>query len=357
MAEASHTGKPFPLVLLDCHMPDMDGFSVAAYIKKDPKLAGAIIMMLTSGSQRGDAARCRELNISAYLVKPIQEADLLAAILKLLGQVSPSASRPVLVTCHSLRESRQRLRILLAEDNVVNQRFVARLLEKLGHTVVAAANGREVLAALEKQAFDLVLMDVQMPEMDGLETTRIIRKRERSAGTHLPIIATTAHAMKGDRERCLAAGMDGYVSKPIRVEELFEAVERLVISSDRTVTPAAPHEECIDWQAALARLDGDGELLGELAQLFLNDLPKQMTAVREAIEQQQRQALERAAHTLKGSVGNFAARAAFQAVRNLEMLARQGNLTEAPEAFKALKVEIDRLERTLKNAVAKVPGG
>jgi PAS domain S-box-containing protein len=357
MAEASHAGKPFPLVLLDCHMPDMDGFSVAAHIKKDPKLAGAIIMMLTSGSQRGDAARCRELNISAYLVKPIQEADLLAAILKLLGQVSPSASRPVLVTCHSLRESRQRLRILLAEDNVVNQRFVVRLLEKLGHTVVAAANGREVLAALEKQAFDLVLMDVQMPEMDGLETTRIIRKRERSAGTHLPIIATTAHAMKGDRERCLAAGMDGYVSKPIRVEELFEAVERLVISSHRTVTPAAPHEECIDWQAALARLDGDGELLGELAQLFLNDLPKQLTAVREAIEQQQRQALERAAHTLKGSVGNFAARAAFQAVRNLEMLARQGNLTEAPEAFKALEVEIDRLERALKNAVAKVPGG
>jgi two-component system sensor histidine kinase/response regulator len=225
-------GKAFPLVVLDAHMPGMDGFSVAEEIRKDPALAGAIVMMLTSGGQRGDGARCRALGIAAYLMKPISPPELLEAILAVLGMPSDVPHRLQVVTRHSLRESRRKLRILLAEDNKVNQLVAARLLGKRGHTVVIAANGREALAALDEPGsggFDLILMDVQMPDMDGFEATGIIRARETSSGTHLPIVAMTAHAMKGDKERCLAAGMDGYVSKPIDVEQLFAVIDSVLV--------------------------------------------------------------------------------------------------------------------------------
>ena len=218
-------------------MPDMDGFSVAEEIKKDPELAGATLLMLTSAGQQGDGARCRALGIAAYLMKPISQAELLEAILAVLGMPSDGPDRRQVVTRHSLRESRRKLRILLAEDNKVNQLVAARLLEKRGHTVVIAGNGREALAALDEPGsggFDLILMDVQMPDMDGFEATGIIRAREKSSGTHLPIIAMTAHAMKGDEERCLAAGMDGYVSKPIQVEQLFATIDR-VLKGDTTL--------------------------------------------------------------------------------------------------------------------------
>ena len=229
-------GKAFPLVLIDSQMPDMDGFSVAEEIKKDPELVGATLLMLTSAGRQGDGARCRELGIAAYLTKPVSQTELLEAILAVLGMASdgPDPDRPQVVTRHSLREGRRRLRILLAEDNKVNQVVATRLLEKRGHTVVIVGDGREALAALDASSsggFDLLLMDVQMPGMDGFEATRIIREREKASGTHLPIIAMTAHAMKGDEERCLAAGMDGYVSKPFQAEEVFATIDR-VLSSD-----------------------------------------------------------------------------------------------------------------------------
>jgi CheY-like chemotaxis protein len=231
MQERKMAGAPFPLVLLDAHMPDIDGFSLAEEIKKDPELAGVIVLMLTSGGQVGDGARCRALGIAAYLMKPISRAELLESILAVLGMPSDDPHRRQLVTRHSLRENRRKLRILLAEDNRVNQMVAARLLEKRGHTVVVVGNGIEALAALDEpgsRGFDLILMDVQMPDMDGFEATAMIRAREKSSGTYLPIIAMTAHAMKGDRERCLAAGMDGYVSKPIQVEHLFSAIDELL---------------------------------------------------------------------------------------------------------------------------------
>jgi two-component system sensor histidine kinase/response regulator len=224
-------GKVFPLVLLDSQMPDMDGFSVAEEIKRDPELAGATVVMLTSAGRQGDGARCRELGIAAYLMKPISQADLLQTILAALAPPPAGRDPRQVVTRHTLRESRHKLRILLAEDNAVNQLVAARLLEKRGHTVVVVGNGREALTALGNggsDGFDLVVMDVQMPEMDGFEATGIIRAGEKSSGTHLPIIAMTAHAMKGDQERCLAAGMDDYVSKPIQVEQLFAAIDRLL---------------------------------------------------------------------------------------------------------------------------------
>jgi signal transduction histidine kinase/DNA-binding response OmpR family regulator len=223
---AKSTGHPFPLILLDGQMPEIDGFTLAEMIQKNPELVGATIMMLTSAGHMGDAARCRELGISAYLVKPIRQGELLEAICNILNP--QPQSRPPLVTRHTLRETKNRLRVLLAEDNQVNQTLAVRLLEKRGYEVRVAGNGREAIEILAKHTFDVVLMDVQMPEMDGFEATAAIRAGEKSTGLHLPIIAMTAHALKGDEERCLAMGMDAYISKPIRVNDLFSTIENVV---------------------------------------------------------------------------------------------------------------------------------
>ncbi len=228
---------PFSLILLDAQMPGMDGFRVVERIKQNARLAKSVIIMLTSGGFRGDAARCRELGIQGYLTKPIKRSDLLEGIKVVLGSQSEAEASASLVTLHSLRESRGRLRILLAEDNRVNQLLAVRLLEKRGHEVAVAGNGEEALEALDKQAFDLVLMDVQMPEMDGLQATAAIRKGEMKSGKHIPIIAMTAHAMAGDKERCLEAGMDDYITKPIRPEQLGDVLKRysLVTSTEKVL--------------------------------------------------------------------------------------------------------------------------
>ncbi len=223
---AKSTGHPFPLILLDGHMPEMDGFALAELIHKDPSLVGATIMMLTSAGHLGDAARCRELGISAYLVKPIRQTELLDAICQVLNKAEQARVVP-LVTRHTLREAKNRLHVLLAEDNAINRTLATRLLEKRGYAVSVVGNGREAAEAFEREHFDAVLMDIQMPEMDGFEATAAIRAREKSTGGHIPIIALTANALKGDQERCLSAGMDGYVSKPIRTSELFETIEKL----------------------------------------------------------------------------------------------------------------------------------
>jgi signal transduction histidine kinase/CheY-like chemotaxis protein/streptogramin lyase len=239
LAQASETNQPFPLVLTDASMPEMDGFQLAEEIRKNPQLSGATIIMLTSAGQRGDAARCRELGLEGYLTKPIGQAELLDAVLRVAGS-KRYTQKPALVTRHSLREERRHLRILLAEDNLVNQKLASYLLEKQGHLVVTAANGREALERLESEKFDLVLMDVQMPEIDGFEATAAIRKKEQTTGTHLPIVAMTASAMRGDKERCFAAGMDGYVPKPIRRQDLDETIQRLVLDVPNIPMHAAP---------------------------------------------------------------------------------------------------------------------
>ncbi len=240
---ARESGNPFSLMLFDGYLPDMDGFTLARKIKQQPELRGAAAMMLTSFGVPGDAERCRESRIAAYLTKPVEPSELLEAITAALGTASVDndggPQQAPLVTRHSLHEHRRNhsnspnpqgmpgMRILLAEDNVVNQTVAVRLLEKRGHTVVVVQNGRKALAALETQQFDLVLMDVQMPELDGLEATSAIREKEKKAGQHVPIIALTAHARESDRQRCLDVGMDGYVSKPILAEELYSAIESM----------------------------------------------------------------------------------------------------------------------------------
>jgi PAS domain S-box-containing protein len=231
LEEALAAGVPFSLVLIDANMPEMDGFALVEQIRRNPGLAGATIMMLTSASQTSDAARCRELRVARYLIKPIGQSELLDAILHAVGSKpqavapssGPSADDP-------LREPPRGLRILLAEDNHVNQILAVRLLEKRGHHVQVAGNGREALEKLKTADFDLVLMDVQMPVMGGFEAAAAVREMEKGTGKHIPIVALTAHAIKGDRERCLAAGMDGYVGKPLHPEELLEQIEALIPS-------------------------------------------------------------------------------------------------------------------------------
>jgi signal transduction histidine kinase/DNA-binding response OmpR family regulator len=248
LSAAREGGNPFGLILTDMHMPNMDGFTLIERIRQKPELATATIMMLTSAGHRGDAARCQELGVAAYLLKPIRQSELREAIARVLGAREQDGAIP-LVTRFSLQDARDPaafFRILLAEDNAVNQRLVVRLLEKRGHHVVVAGNGREAVEALGKESFDLVLMDVQMPEMDGMEATAAIREKEKGSGFHQRIIALTAHAMKGDRERCLAAGMDGYLTKPIRTPELDEILEEhaarrsALSASSRAVEHAGP---------------------------------------------------------------------------------------------------------------------
>jgi two-component system sensor histidine kinase/response regulator len=228
---ARAAGDPFGLILTDMHMPNMDGFSLVERIRARPELSTATIMMLTSAGHKGDAARCQELGVCAYLLKPIRQSELREAIARALGAREQTGPVP-LITRYSLQDAREPagiLRILVAEDNSVNQMLAVRLLEKRGHRVYVAGNGLEAVAALDKENYDLVLMDVQMPEMDGLEATIAIRQKEKASGRRQPIIALTAHAMKGDSERCLAAGMDGYLSKPIRPRELDLVLEKYMM--------------------------------------------------------------------------------------------------------------------------------
>ena len=227
LREASQAGQPFPLLLTDANMPDVDGFTLIERIKQEPNLASITIMMLTSAGERGDAARCRALGVTAYLTKPIRQSELLDAIMTSLGAASPEPSGQ-LVTVHSMREHRRPLHILLAEDNVVNQTLAIRLLEKRGHTVVVAVNGREAVETWKRERFDLILMDVQMPEMGGFEATAAIRHAELGGAIHIPIVAMTARAMAGDRESCLEAGMDAYVAKPISASELVTTIDSVV---------------------------------------------------------------------------------------------------------------------------------
>ena len=354
LGQALEASEPFRIVLTDATMPKMDGFELAQAIRQNPRLTCTAIMMLTSAGHRGDAARCRELGLEGYLTKPISQSELLAALLTVTGTPRPTANA-ALVTRHTLRENRKSLRILLAEDNAVNQLLACRLLEMHGHRVDIVDNGRAALERLTGGDFDVVLMDVQMPTMDGFEATAAIRKEEESTGGHLPIIAMTAHAMEGDRERCLAAGMDGYISKPVRAQELMDALAKLDNSAPGVkapITPERQESEPIDTAAALDRAGGDAELLQQIAELFLKELPGLLTSLRESVAVGDAIGIERAAHKLKGSVGNFSAQPAFDAALKLETVGNEGNLAQAQTAYQELEKELQRLEPVMARLAA-----
>jgi len=227
LKQAADAGRPFPLVLVDAAMPELDGLSLVELIRQDSRLEKAGIVVLTSAGQRGDAVRSRHLGLASYLTKPAGQAELLNAIFQVLDATLEASAPPPLVVSQAVPDSKRVLRFLVAEDNLVNQMIVVRQLQKRGHSVEVASDGHEALKILKLGNCDLVLMDVQMPHMDGFEATAAIREIERTQGGHFPIIAMTAHALKGDRERCLAAGMDGYISKPFQIDRLLKEIERL----------------------------------------------------------------------------------------------------------------------------------
>ena len=352
LERAASRNCSYPLVLLDAMMPEVDGFALAKKIKESPNLANAIIMMLSSADQVADAARCRELGISVYLTKPVRQSELLDAIMSALGSVRTESRSGTVLPPEPILKGSRSLRILLAEDNPVNQRLAVRILEKWGHSLAVAGNGRKAVEVWEKERFDLVLMDVQMPEMSGLEATAAIREREKESGRRTPIVAMTAHAMEGDREKCLSAGMDHYVTKPIDQKKLFDAVESYASSRapSETVTMQETKEQLMfDPNVVLNRVDGDRDLLKEVAGLFFEDTPRLMTEIRKAVDRADAQALERSAHTLKGSVGNFGARRAFELAFNLEQMGRNGDFARALEVFEQLDQQIALLVPALES--------
>jgi CheY-like chemotaxis protein/HPt (histidine-containing phosphotransfer) domain-containing protein len=357
MEAAEREGRPYPLVLLDASMPVMDGFDLAAKVQQSPRLAGASIMMLSSGARPGDRARCFELGISAYLTKPVKQSDLMDTIVGVLAsRLEKQRSQPRKEPPR-LPPGGRRLRVLVAEDNAVNQQVAAGMLERAGHEAVVAANGREALALLEREAFDLVLMDVQMPELDGLETTAAIRERERATSGHLPIVAVTAHAMKGDAERCLAAGMDAYVAKPLQPAELEAAIARVVgagaapaPTASRSGSAPSPGPGVVDLPRLLERVGGDRKALAQLVRIFRADSPSQVARVRKAIRESDASALRSAAHAVKGAVANFAAPSAVDAAARLQRMGDTGHLAGAEGALDRLEREIGRVIEALAEA-------
>jgi two-component system sensor histidine kinase/response regulator len=354
LSAARDANDPYGLILTDMHMPKMDGFGLVEHIKEQPELSTATIMMLTSGGQRGDAARCGELGIAAYLLKPVRQGELREAIARVLS-AKEQAGAISMITPYSLQADaapERSLHILLAEDNAVNQKLAIRLLEKRGHHVSLASNGQEALSALEKSPYDLVLMDVHMPEMDGLEATRKIRQKEKAEHSEhrQAVVAMTALVMKGDRERCEEAGMDGYLSKPIRPQELDAVLDTYLARNrkDVSVVPSSvPTEASVCTEELFERIEGDRTLLSELVVLLRESYPGQIRSAREAVLQSDAAALQRVGHSLKGALGNLAAPIGARIAYELESMGKSGDLRLAKTRVDMLEGELLRVMETL----------
>jgi two-component system sensor histidine kinase/response regulator len=328
--------RPFHLVLLGGRMPGTDSLAVARGIRAAGVAGDHIVPMLSSDQVHGNASRCRELGITTHLVKPVKQSELLNAIKTALGAAQEVKKEPERITPAATEGTG--LCILLAEDNVAAQLVGKKTLEKIGYTVQVASNGMEALQMLEEKEFDLVLMDVEMPQMDGLEATRVIREREAVSGQHIPILAVTAYATKEDQERCLKAGADGYLSKPVSPRKLVAALKRF-LPPDRggDSTPA------VDLDGALEAVGGDRELLREAVGLFLEqDYPRQLAELREGLARQDARAIRAAAHGIKGAVDSFGGRAARDAALRLETMGRRDDLSNAQRAVEELETQIER---------------
>jgi CheY-like chemotaxis protein len=341
LTAAGRTGQPYVLVLLDANMPGMDGFEVAERIRELSEASGATLMMLSSSGQYGDAARCRALGIATYLVKPISAADLLRSIVSVLGEQAPSPPR----AARTVTDAAASQRVLLAEDNSVNLFLALAILQQAGHNVTVARNGREAVDHFKGGAFDVILMDVQMPEMGGLEATRHIRDHEAAHGGHVPIIALTAHAMKGDREMCLNAGMDEYISKPIVRAELLRLIKRVADGSLAEPARALPSATV---QRLQGQLDGDAVLAAEVAVIFVNECPVMIERLHDAVRRDSAADLRDAAHALKGAAANFGATSVTAAAAEVEQLARSGGVDAASEQIGRLELELDALCQSLR---------
>lgn len=384
--------ESFSLMITEAQMPRMGGFALVEQIKKKPDLSEIPAIVLSSIGCHGDEVRCRELGVKGYLRKPIKQSELLNTILTVLDKPLRRADSSPSDLSRSTHKSKQQLHILLAEDKLVNQNFAVTLLSNWGHKVVLANNGEEALAAWAADSFDLVLMDVQMPKMDGFEATATIRTKEKETGSHIPIIAMTAHAMKGDRQRCLEAGMDDYIPKPINQKKLFEVIEQIIQTPTINIKGASakkhPRKEhlfscgkvetdvsqqetrkltnfpaftdtetkeftnqgdspVLDKDALMNHVDGNLQLLKKMIAGFLEDCPRMTSEIRQALDSGNSEGLWHAAHGLKGSVSHFSANFAYEAALNLERIGRAGKMAEAKQAFAVLEKEIERLEPLL----------
>ena len=339
--------QPFELILLDECMPDVDGFQLCERIRQTPGIPSSRIIMLGSAMRRHDSIRCRELGISIYLTNPVNQKELRVAIASALG--GAEGLHPTLPVASDVKplSGGRKLRILLAEDNRINQKVAVALLTRHGHSIIVANDGREALSALDSEAFDLVLMDVQMPGMDGFEATAAIRLKELNTEAHMPIIAMTAHAMKGDREKCLEAGMDGYVSKPISAEALMQAIDLAAPQGAKKKTapqpPSANPALLVNKKELMRRMDGDLDTMRLVISSFLADAPQSLGDIRFAVESNNADSLYRLAHKLKGAVSSFSSEDVNRAALRLETIARGQDLSNAREAYRELAGMIERL--------------
>jgi two-component system, sensor histidine kinase and response regulator len=340
-AEAS--GSPFKLALLDFHMPGTDGLTLTEQIRNMPSGEDIRIIMMSS-SVHHNQARERKLGVDSSLVKPVKAAELLNVIKAALGENGRSLSRPR----PNATKTANPARILVAEDSLVNQALIKRLLEKWGHTPLIAENGAQALLLLDSEEFDLVLMDLQMPELNGFEATAAIRKKEQGTTRHIPIIALTAHALKGDRERCIEAGMDDYVAKPIDSQALFSVIEGSLSQRAGAATNGKSNSTALDIDALLTSFEGDRELIMTLARVFTDSSQDQLSELSDALARGDAGGIASGAHALKGSVANFRADAAFDAAAKLESIGQNGDLSLADFALAKLETEIVRLRQDLK---------
>ncbi len=362
--KAANENKAFDLILTDCHMPKMDGFMFVEELKKFPELARSVIMMLTSSDRPGASAHCTDLGIAATLLKPLKQSELREAIIKTLGLTDRQQAGLTAGQITPEPSTVQQLRVLMAEDNLINQRVATRFLNKLGHSVRVVENGEKALHALQEGEFDVVMMDIQMPVMDGFKATMAIRKQEELTGRHIPIIAMTAYAMSGDRERCLAAGMDDYVSKPINEASVAKAcslihkfnrasVDPAVSHQSQQSTEAVPEQQVFDFPAALKRFEGDDGFVNEICELILNSIPDLITSLKSAVAKQDCESAGKAVHTIKGSVSNLCAEPTYHAAMRLEQICHEQQLTQLEDGTQGLIREVDRLMIALKNHLKK----
>ncbi len=354
LRDAASAGRRFELLLTDINMPVQDGFELIAQVRKDPNLEDTAVIVLTSGERSDDSRKCDKYGVDQRLLKPVKQSELFDAVVAALGGEEAAEAGSVF---DEESPTTRPLRILLAEDSLVNQKLAVGLLERHGHDVTVANNGQEAINALGRGRFDVVLMDVQMPELDGLAATRQIREREQANnGRHIPIIAMTAHALKGDRERCLASGMDEYVSKPIRErqllaamrlvlgDELSESVSRIISYDDVEEHPA---DGVMNWDEALKTCGGDHALLRDIVEAFLEEEPRRVAEIRQAIDGTDFELLGRAAHTIKGSMRYFKAESVFERAHGLEQLGQEKTLDGAEEIFLLLRQELAKLHPIL----------
>jgi two-component system sensor histidine kinase/response regulator len=390
LRNAHRAGDPYHLVLLDMQMPGMDGEQTARAIKSDPAAKEAKILILTSMGHRGDASRLEALGCSGYLLKPVKQQMLFDAVIAVLGREEDREAG--LITRHTLSEQRKLgLRILLAEDNAINQKLAVVLLQKAGYSVDAVDTGAQALEKVQTNQYSVVLMDVQMPDMDGLEATHLIRELEKNTGHHVPIIAMTAHAMQGDRERCLEAGMDDYVTKPLQPKVLFSALDRWTQASDTPQVAPEPVEDYsshenmfsvnidedlfgestfpgpsvtkemdpilqdtlmlnvlpVNFETALGRFGGDRDFMREMLKEYKEQLPEWIMEIRAAVDDSDANRLTRLAHNLKGVSLNFSADPLAQVALSLEEISKRENLTNAAILVTQLEGEALRVAEYL----------